>query len=145
MVGVAWLIPALPAAAFVLISALFVRRRAKWAPWTLIAALSGSLALSLAAFALVAGKGGGAEAPLVSDVTWVAVGQIKINVGTLLDPLSATMLVVVSLVSLLIQIYSIGYMRDDPGYGSYFAYMALFSASMLGLVVSSSLLQMYLF
>jgi NADH-quinone oxidoreductase subunit L len=140
IVSLAWLIPALPAVAFLVIAACFVNRRAKWAPWTLIIALGGSLAFSLAALAAVLNKAGG-----VAAVSWVAVGQLEINVGTLIDPLSAAMLAVVSLVSLLIQIYSIGYMADDPGYGPYFAYMALFSASMLGLVISSSLLQMYLF
>jgi NADH-quinone oxidoreductase subunit L len=137
----AWLIPTLPAIAFLVIAALFVNRRAVWAPWTLIAALAASLALSLAAFSTVTG----CTKPSVNEVTWVAVGVFRINVGTLVDALSATMLVVVSLVSLLIQIYSMGYMKGDPGYGRYYAYMSLFSASMLGLVISSSLLEMYLF
>ena len=55
------------------------------------------------------------------------------------------MLVVVTGVSLMVQVYSIGYMRGDPGYARYFAYMSLFTASMVGLVIASNVIQLYVF
>ena len=68
-----------------------------------------------------------------------------IELGLLIDPLTAVMLVVVTAVSLLVQIYSLGYMRGDPGFCRYYAYMSLFTAAMLGLVLSSNIVQLYIF
>ena len=68
-----------------------------------------------------------------------------IDLGLLIDPLTAVMLVVVTAVSLLVQVYSLGYMRDDPGFCRYYAYMSLFTAAMLGLVLSSNIVQLYIF
>ena len=67
--------------------------------------------------------------------------------GILMDPLTAVMLVVVTGVSLMIQIYSVGYMseEDNRGYARYFAYMSLFTASMVGLVLASSVIQVFVF
>ncbi len=76
---------------------------------------------------------------------WLEVGSATIEIGLLLDPLTAVMLVVVTSVSLLIQVYSLGYMRGDPGVSRYFAYMSLFTASMLGLVLSTNIIQLYVF
>lgn len=80
--------------------------------------------------------------------TWLPMKQFNpITVGLLIDNLSAIMLVVVTIVSLMVQIYSVGYMSEEtPGsFGRYFTYHSLFSFSMMGLTVSSSLLQMYIF
>ena len=68
-----------------------------------------------------------------------------IELGLLIDPLTAVMLVVVTAVSLLVQVYSLGYMRGDPGFCRYYAYMSLFTAAMLGLVLSSNIVQLYIF
>jgi NADH-quinone oxidoreductase subunit L len=76
---------------------------------------------------------------------WVTVSPLNVEIGITLDGLTAIMLVVVTGVSLLVQIYSQGYMHGDPGYNRYFAVMSLFTASMLGLVLSSSILQMFVF
>ena len=76
---------------------------------------------------------------------WLEVGSATIEMGLLIDPLTALMLVVVTSVSLLIQVYSLGYMRGDPGVSRYFAYMSLFTASMLGLVLSTNIIQLYVF
>ena len=76
---------------------------------------------------------------------WIALGDASIQMGLLMDPLTNVMLVVVSGVSLLIQIYSLGYMRGDPGVARYFAYMSLFTAAMLGLVLSANIVQLYAF
>ena len=68
-----------------------------------------------------------------------------IELGLLIDPLTAVMLVVVTAVSLLVQSYSLGYMQGDPGFCRYYAYMSLFTAAMLGLVLSSNIVQLYIF
>ena len=69
----------------------------------------------------------------------------KLSMGVLTDNLSAVMLIVVTAVSLLVQIYTHGYMRHDPGYSRFYAYLSLFTGSMLGLVVATNLFQMYFF
>ena len=76
---------------------------------------------------------------------WLKVGDLDISLGILLDPLTAIMLVVVTGVSLMVQIYSVGYMRGDPGYARYYAYMSLFTASMVGLVIARNVVQLYVF
>ena len=72
-------------------------------------------------------------------------GTSKLRVGIFMDGLTAIMLVVVTGVSLLVQIYSTGYMKDDPGYARYFAYMSFFTASMIGLVVAANVIQLFVF
>ncbi|MBZ0187888.1 MAG: NADH-quinone oxidoreductase subunit L, partial [Candidatus Obscuribacterales bacterium] len=74
---------------------------------------------------------------------WFVCQQFKLSVGVIVDNLTAMMLVVVTTVSMLVQIYTHGYMRDDPGYARFYAYLSLFTGSMLGLVVSTNLFQMY--
>jgi NADH-quinone oxidoreductase subunit L len=76
---------------------------------------------------------------------WFRAGPLVVNLGVRIDGLTAIMLVVVTTVSLLVQVYSIGYMEGDPGYGRYFAHMALFTTSMLGLVLAGNLFQLFIF
>ena len=76
---------------------------------------------------------------------WVTVGDLQVRLGVMLNPLTAVMLVVVTGVSLMVQVYSQGYMKDDPGYARYFAFMSLFTASMVGLVIASNIVQLYVF
>ena len=78
-------------------------------------------------------------------IPWLTIGQLELHIGLAVDSLTALMLVVVTSVSLLVQVYSTEYMRGDPGYSRYYASMALFTASMLGLVLADNLLQMYVF
>jgi len=75
--------------------------------------------------------------------TWSIIGQTKLDLGFLIDPLSALMMVVVTLVSLMVHIYTIGYMADDPGYQRFFAYISLFTFSMLMLVMSNNMVQLF--
>lgn len=75
--------------------------------------------------------------------TWNAIGNTSIEVGFLIDSLSALMMVVVTSVSLMVHIYTIGYMADDPGYQRFFAYISLFTFSMLMLVMSNNMLQLF--
>ena len=109
-----------------------------------IAAVGIAFVVSLATMFSTIGNHGHIEFP---DHRWLTVGEFELNVGILMDPLTAVMLVVVTGVSLLIQIYSVGYMseEDNRGYSRYFAYMSLFTASMVGLVLASSVIQVFVF
>ncbi|MGA9991218.1 MAG: NADH-quinone oxidoreductase subunit L, partial [Thiobacillaceae bacterium] len=75
--------------------------------------------------------------------TWMTSGDMRFEVGFLIDPLTALMMLVVSFVSLMVHIYTIGYMHDDPGYQRFFSYIALFTFSMLMLVMSNNFLQLF--
>jgi NADH-quinone oxidoreductase subunit L len=75
--------------------------------------------------------------------TWATVGDMTLAVGFLIDSLTATMMLVVTSVSLMVHIYTIGYMKDDPGYQRFFAYISLFTFSMLMLVMSNNFLQLF--
>jgi NADH-quinone oxidoreductase subunit L len=75
--------------------------------------------------------------------TWAVSGGIPFEIGFLIDPLTALMMVVVTFVSLMVHIYTIGYMHDDPGYQRFFSYIALFTFAMLMLVMSNNFLQLF--
>jgi NADH-quinone oxidoreductase subunit L len=75
--------------------------------------------------------------------TWSTVGDLTMAVGFLIDPLTATMMLVVTFVSLMVHIYTVGYMADDPGYQRFFSYISLFTFSMLMLVMSNNFLQLF--
>ncbi len=75
--------------------------------------------------------------------TWMVTGDARFEVGFLIDQLSATMMVVVSFVSLMVHIYTIGYMHNDPGYQRFFSYISLFTFSMLMLVMANNFLQLF--
>ena len=74
---------------------------------------------------------------------WLVSGDLKLAVGFLIDPLTTTMLLVVTFVSLMVHIYTIGYMADDPGYTRFFSYISLFTFAMLMLVMSNNFLQLF--
>ena len=75
--------------------------------------------------------------------TWMITGDTRFEIGFLIDQLSATMMVVVSFVSLMVHIYTIGYMHNDPGYQRFFSYISLFTFSMLMLVMANNFLQLF--
>lgn len=79
------------------------------------------------------------------NVTWLPLGSLHFDLGILLDPISVMMLVVISTVSLMVHLYSFGYMHGEKGFQRYYAYLSLFTMSMLGLVVATNIFQMYLF
>lgn len=83
--------------------------------------------------------------PWQQNWDWFISSSFKLSVGVLVDNLAAMMLIVVCTVSLLVQIYTHGYMREDPGYSRFYAYLSLFTGSMLGLVVSTNLFESYAF
>src|SRR2546429_2905888 len=134
-----WLVPALPLVGFVANGVLALRRpRAKHAVSIIgVGVLLAALALSIAiVLALVRG---GADGPLVFPYwEWMPVGDLHVTVALQLDQLSAVMLLVVTGVSSLIHIFSVGYMGEDPGDARYFAYLNLFVFFMLVLVLGAS-------
>ena len=75
--------------------------------------------------------------------TWLTSGDLTLEIGFLIDPLSAVMMLVVTFVSLMVHIYTVGYMADDPGYQRFFSYISLFTFSMLMLVMSNNFLQLF--
>ena len=74
---------------------------------------------------------------------WLTSGDYSFEVGFLIDPLTVTMMLVVTFVSLMVHIYTIGYMKDDPGYNRFFSYIALFTFAMLMLVMSNNFMQLF--
>jgi NADH-quinone oxidoreductase subunit L len=142
-----WLIFLLPFFSFALISLFFrpfFNHKPRLGGYITIASLIGSFALSVWALLEVMAAPGHQLA--VPDINWVVIeGGITIHLGLMVDSLTAVMLIVVTLVSLMVQIYSQGYMHGDPGYHRYFAFMSLFTGSMLGLVLADNLLFMYVF
>jgi NADH-quinone oxidoreductase subunit L len=159
----AWIIPTLPAVAFVAI-VFFGKRSPGKGAFVGIAAVGASFVAScvaagqwiqrvdnatgksegLAAFTKGVVSAGGAHAvqPVTESITWWQNGSIKFGVGTFVDGLTVMMVVVVTLISLLVQIYSTAYMRGDRRYTWYFAALSLFTASMLTLVVASNTIQL---
>ncbi len=80
------------------------------------------------------------------EVMWLHLTEkLTIHLGVLIDPISVMMLIVVTTVSLMVHIYSIGYMKGDPGFYRFFSFLSLFSFSMLGLVLATNIFQMYIF
>jgi NADH-quinone oxidoreductase subunit L len=80
------------------------------------------------------------------NFTWLPLTEtLKIEMGILLDPIAVMMLVVISTVSLMVHIYSLGYMKGEKGFQRYFAFLSLFTMSMIGLVVATNIFQMYVF
>ncbi len=142
-----WLIFLLPVFSFIIISFFirpFVKPESKVAGYTLIAALSGSLLLSI--WTLTAVMAAPHHELPVPDISWVVIdGGVTIHLGLIADSLTAVMLIVVTVVSLMVQIYSQGYMHGDPGYHRYYAWMSLFTASMIGLVLADNLVFMFVF
>ncbi|TET95164.1 MAG: NADH-quinone oxidoreductase subunit L, partial [Candidatus Zixiibacteriota bacterium] len=90
-------------------------------------------------------KGMPPEARLIEQTlfSWIPAGSLHVNIGYLLDPLSAVMILVVSGVGFLIHVYSVGYMHRDPGYGRYFSYLNLFTFAMLTLVLADNFVFMF--
>ncbi len=111
------------------------------AHWVTITAVGISSILSLLAYYHLFYNGG--EIYNASVYTWLNSGGLHFEIGFLVDQLSVTMMVVVTFVSWMIHIYTIGYMHDDPGYQRFFSYISLFTFSMLMLVMSNNFLQLF--
>ncbi len=136
----------LPFFSFVIISFIlrpFFNHRPQLSGYVTIASIGASLLLSI--WALIEVSGAEGHVLPMPDYEWLAIGDTVIRIGVTVDALAAVMLIVVTSVSLLVQLYSQGYMRGDGGYARYFAFMSLFTGSMLGLVLADNLLFLYLF
>ena len=88
---------------------------------------------------------GSYQAVVPFNFTWLPLGNLNFDMGILLDPISVMMLIVISTVSLMVHIYSFGYMHGEKGFQRYYAFLSLFTMSMLGLVLATNIFQMYLF
>ncbi|MBM3705391.1 MAG: NADH-quinone oxidoreductase subunit L, partial [Actinobacteria bacterium] len=139
MTEIIWFIPLIPFAGFA-ISLLLGKRYGNIAARISTIILGICIIISFYSVYLVYIKGS-----FSIETTWYITGKFSISMGMLADGLSTMMLVVVSVVSFLVHLYSIGYMHGDTRFSLFFVYLQLFSASMLGLVLASNYLQMYIF
>ena len=142
--GILWLIPALPIVASGCI-ALMKQPMRKLSATLAIGSLSCSLLLSLFAFGhVLVGWASGAAVRETVNFTWIQVGASHVDLGWILDPLAAVMLVMVCFVGLLIFIYSTGYMAHDENFTRFFCFLSLFAGAMLGVVIANSLLLLFM-
>ncbi len=143
------LIPLLPLAAFVLLG-LFGRKYLSGAAGiigttTLLAAAVLSLIAANTYFS-TANTGGAYQQIIPMSYTWLQFStDVTIDMGVLLDPISVMMIVVVTFISLMVHIFSLGYMKGEGRLHAYYAFLSLFTFSMLGLVLSSNIFQLYIF
>jgi NADH-quinone oxidoreductase subunit L len=134
-----WIIPLLPFIGFVI--ALVLRKKFGDFSAKLSTIILGiCILLSFYSVYLVYTRGS-----FSAEVTWYITGKFSLSMGMLADGLSTMMLVVVSIVSFVVHLYSIGYMHGDSRFSLFFTYLQLFSASMFGLVLANNYLQMYIF
>jgi NADH-quinone oxidoreductase subunit L len=134
-----WLILALPLLSF--LSCLVISRRYSW-----LASLLGPLLLFLSAIcSAVVFARVWHEQPFAYAIDWFQLAGIQLSAGVLVNDLTALMLIVVTIVSFLVHLFSIGYMAGDPGERRYFAMLGLFTFSMLGIVMADNLLLVFIF
>ena len=125
-----------------IVAGLFGRRIGRaGAHWAAISGVAVSFVLSLWVFKYIVMDGH--EAFNGSVYTWLVSDGIRLEIGFLIDRLTTLMLLVVTFVSLMVHIYTIGYMHDDPGYQRFFSYIALFTFSMLMLVMANNFVQLF--
>ena len=142
--GILWLIPAVPILASGVI-ALLKQPMRRTASTLAIGSLAFSLILALIAFAhVLSGWAHGQAVRETLNFAWLQFGRTNVDLGWVLDPLSAVMLVMVTFVGLLIFIYSTGYMAHDENYTRFFCFLSLFAGAMLGVVIANSLLLLFM-
>ncbi|MBD2018871.1 NADH-quinone oxidoreductase subunit L, partial [Leptolyngbya sp. FACHB-36] len=143
----AWLIPVLPLAGAMLVGVGLLSfnkptNRLRNVNSTFIVSLTGTV--MVLSFALLWSQFHG-HPTYTYMVEWAAAGDFHLSMGYTIDHLTALMLVIVTTVAFLVMIYTDGYMAHDPGYVRFYAYLSLFTSSMLGLVISPNLVQVYIF
>ncbi|MEO8475620.1 MAG: NADH-quinone oxidoreductase subunit L [Actinomycetota bacterium] len=138
-----WLIPAIPLAVAG-VNLFAGRKLGRWAGWLAVLAVLWSFAVAVAAVLQLASMPGDARLFIQHGFDWFAVGNFTVAVDLRLDTLSATMILVVTGIGLLIHLYAVGYMQGDPRYGRFFAYLNLFVFFMLMLVLAENYLLLYL-
>ena len=143
----AWLIPVLPLVGATVLGLGLVsynktmNQLRKPSAVFIVSLLGAAMVLS---FALLGSQLQG-HAPYARSIEWAAAGDFHLTMGYVVDQLTSLMLVIVTTVAFFVMVYTDGYMAHDPGYVRFYAYLSLFSSSMLGLVVSPNLLQVYVF
>ncbi|MGO4692818.1 NADH-quinone oxidoreductase subunit L [Paenibacillus sp. 2TAB26] len=137
----AWLIPLFPLAAFLVLTAL---GRSYRRAGVIIGSL-GSFGAFVLSLLIMIDRLGTNEVDYNYSFDWIAIGDYTLKIGFEVTNLTALMLVVVTLVSFLVNVYSVGYMKNDERITVFFGYVALFTFSMLGLVLSDNLLSLYIF
>jgi len=143
----AWLIPLLPLAAALIIGTGLItfnkstnKLRSLWSVLS-VSATGGAMVMAInLLWSQIQGHD-----PYLYTFEWAQAGTFHLNMGFVIDHLTALMLVIVTTVAFLVQIYTDGYMAHDPSYVRFYAYLSLFTSSMLGLVVSPNLVQIYIF
>ena len=135
------LIPLLPLAAAIL-AGLF-RNQVGRVGSHVVAILGVALSFALSIWVLFQQIYAGLDTVNITIYTWMVAGGVHFQVGFLVDHLTSLMMCVVTFVSLMVHIYTVGYMRDDPGYQRFFSYIALFTFSMLMLVMANNFLQLF--
>jgi len=136
-----WLIPATPIVAALLILAFGKHARLAGA---VVAVIGQAVALAMSLFAFVPTLHEHGFRAL-HNFTWFTFGEQPLRIGFVVDPLAAAMMVMITLVGLCIFIFSVGYMAEDKNFSRFFAYLSFFSGAMLGVVVSNSLLLLFVF
>lgn len=140
MLEYTWIIPILPALAFLIIT-FFTRWNEK-----LSAGISiGAILLGFVYSVIVLIKVLGNPEPFEISFRWLELAGFHLEIGILIDPLTAIMLMVVCIVSSLVHIYSLGYMRGEERFSRYFSFLSLFSFSMLGLVLANNFFMIFIF
>ena len=142
-----WLIFLLPFLSFLIVSLILrpmFRKQPKIAGYVTITAVASAFILSVITLCkLIAAPD---HVLKVADINWMFIQNgVNIHIGLMVNALTGIMLMVVTTVSLMVQIYSQGYMKDDAGYHRYYAWMSLFTTAMLGLVMANSLLLAFMF
>jgi NADH-quinone oxidoreductase subunit L len=141
MVHVAYLMPLLPLAGFVVLAAAGRRLGDPWAGWLGTATVGGSFVVAVITYIGLLSRHAGPGREMTQTLfSWIPVGGLQVKAALLVDPLSVTMVLFVTGISTLIHLYSIGYMKGDRDYPKFFVYLNLFVASMLILVLANNLL-----
>jgi NADH-quinone oxidoreductase subunit L len=138
----AWLIPLFPLLSFLILTAM---GRMAQQVGAIISVIASFLALALAILVFWERSGGTSVAYTWNEWQWIEFSGFTIRMGFEITNLNALMLIVVTSVSALVNLYSLGYMKEDERKSTFFAYVSLFTFSMLGLVISSNLLMLYIF
>src|SRR5690554_1466441 len=144
MLDLVWLIPALPLAGFLTLVVLGRRLGEPAAGWLASMAMFGSFAATVAVFIGLLDRPGDDRFFTQTLFEWMPVGDLSVDAGLLVDPLSITMALFITGVASLIHIYSVGYMHGDPNFSKFFIYLNLFAFSMLVLVLGDNLLLTFL-
>ena len=139
-----WLVPALPLAGFLVLTFGGHRLREPIAGWLATGSMVSSFVATLGVFLALVGRPSGDRRSVTTLFEWVPAGDLQVDAGFLVDPLSVTMCLFITGVGALIHLYSIGYMHGDDGYRRFFAYLNLFAFSMLVLVLGDNLLLTFL-